>query len=89
MLTPAGQAALPGVNNSDIDSNAGPCHNTFSGSLGTLQALALDGDQRNFILGGLVSSIRDSIPAPVTGALGIALVAGALAVIGGRRLRKS
>ncbi len=53
-LTPAGQAAFPGVSNSDIDSNSGPCHSHFEGDLGGLSVLALDGNNpsRNFIIGG-------------------------------------
>ena len=40
-LTPAGNLALPNVTNADIQ--AGPCHNTFTGNLGGLEILALDG----------------------------------------------
>ncbi|MGI0147928.1 MAG: hypothetical protein ACREDF_00140 [Thermoplasmata archaeon] len=53
-LTPAGTAAFPGLSNSDIDSNAGPCHSSFSGNLGSLQVLALDGSSPRvpYIIGG-------------------------------------
>ena len=50
-LTPIGQAAFPGLVNSDIDSMAGPCHSHFVGNLGTLDVLALDGNGLNFIIG--------------------------------------
>ena len=51
-LTAAGQAAFPGLSNSDIDANAGPCHNSFSGDFGGLTTLAFDGNQRSYIIGG-------------------------------------
>ena len=52
-LTPAGQAAFPGLSNSNIDVNAGGnCHNHFTGNFGSLQVLALDGEVRPMILGG-------------------------------------
>jgi hypothetical protein len=51
-LTPAGQAAFPGLTNSNIDANAGPCHNTFGGNFGGLVALALDGTGTPYIIGG-------------------------------------
>lgn len=53
-LTAAGNAAFPALSNSDIDLTAGPCHATFSGSLGGLSVLALDGatPKRNVIIGG-------------------------------------
>ena len=50
-LTPAGQAAFPGLSNSDIDSNAGPCHSSFTGNFGGLTTLGLDGDGRSYIIG--------------------------------------
>jgi hypothetical protein len=42
-LTAAGNAAFPGLSNSDVNSNAGPCHSHFEGALGGLVTLALDG----------------------------------------------
>lgn len=53
-LTAAGQAAFPGLANSNIDSNAGPCHNHFTGDFGGLQVLAYDGNNpaRAYIIGG-------------------------------------
>ncbi len=53
-LTPAGQAAFPGLSNSDIDDTAGPCHAHWEGNLGGLQVLANDGNNpaRSFIIGG-------------------------------------
>jgi hypothetical protein len=49
-LTPAGQAAFPAISNTNI--NAGPCHNTFTGTLGGLQVLATDANGLSFIIGG-------------------------------------
>jgi hypothetical protein len=51
-LTAAGTAAFPSITNANI--NTGPCHNTFGGTFGGLQVLALDGSspQLAFILGG-------------------------------------
>ena len=53
ILTAEGQTAFPGLSNSNIDSNAGPCHSHFEGNLGGLSVLALDGDdpRRNYIIG--------------------------------------
>lgn len=51
-LTAAGSTAFPALSNSDIA--AGPCHATFSGTLGGLSVLALDGatPKGNLIIGG-------------------------------------
>jgi hypothetical protein len=87
-LTPAGQTALPGVSNSDIDSNAGPCHNSFSGNLGTLTSLAQDGNDRTFILGGIVGAIAGGGHAvPALGSAALVALFGILALTGIRRLR--
>jgi hypothetical protein len=51
-LTPAGQAAFPGLSNSDIDGTAGPCHSSFVGNFGGLVALGLDGQGLPYIIGG-------------------------------------
>ena len=51
-LTAAGNAAFPGLSNSDVDSNAGPCHSNFSGDFGGLTTLAFDGVGRSYIIGG-------------------------------------
>jgi hypothetical protein len=51
-LTAAGQAAFPGLSNSDVDANAGPCHSSFTGNFGGLTTLAFDGNQRSYIIGG-------------------------------------
>ncbi len=51
-LTPAGQAAFPGLTNNNINQNAGPCHSSFTGNFGGLTTLALDGNSRSFIIGG-------------------------------------
>lgn len=48
-LTPAGQAAFPGLSNSNI--SAGPCHSHFTGNFGGLTTLALDGNGRSYIIG--------------------------------------
>lgn len=50
-LTSAGQAAFPGLSNSNIDANAGPCHSSFTGNFGGLTTLGLDGDGRSYIIG--------------------------------------
>lgn len=59
ILTPAGQSAFPGLSNSDIDRTSGPCHNHFTGNLGSLSVLAQDGatPRRNFIIGGGAGTI--------------------------------
>ncbi len=51
-LTAAGNAAFPGLSNSDVDSNAGPCHSHFTGDFGGLTTLAFDGLGRSYIIGG-------------------------------------
>ena len=51
-LTAAGQAAFPGLSNSNIDGNAGPCHSSFSGNFGGLTTLAMDGGGLSYIIGG-------------------------------------
>ena len=56
-LTAAGQAAFPGLSNSDIDANAGPCHNSFTGNFGGLTTLAFDGNQRSYIIGGGATTV--------------------------------
>lgn len=68
-LTAAGTTAFPGLSNSDIDSNAGPCHSHFEGDLGGLTVLAIDGADpaRNYIIGGGAgTAIRTVIPEPGT-----------------------
>lgn len=42
--------AFPTLTNSDIQ--AGPCHSNFTGDLGGLDILAVDGQNRNIIIGG-------------------------------------
>lgn len=79
-LTAAGNATFPGLTDSDIDANAGPCHNTFSGSLGGLGVLAHDGTGRNMIIGGEVTAegggIGGRVPEPgILGLFGFGLVA--------------
>lgn len=63
-LTLAGQAAFPGLSNSDINNLAGPCHSSFSGNFGGLTTLALDGSSlgpngagRSYIIGGGAGTI--------------------------------
>jgi len=62
-LTAAGGTAFPALSNSDIDGTAGPCHSSFSGTLGGLSVLALDGGaagtpKRNYIIGGACAVIE-------------------------------
>jgi exosortase sorting signal-containing protein len=59
-LTAAGMAAFPGLTNADI--SAGPCHSSFSGSLGSLQVLARDSGSLNFIIGGGAGTIISGGP---------------------------
>ena len=71
-LTAAGQAAFPGLSNNDINQNAGPCHSSFSGNFGGLQTLALDGNQRSYIIGGgsgtlIQCGLPGQPPCPPTG----------------------
>lgn len=86
-LTAAGQAALPTVSNSDIDGNAGPCHNTFEGNFGELQPLAVDGDDDPFILGGIVTTLAEPSGVPAAGAAGLLAVCGLLLGVARRRLQ--
>lgn len=82
-LTPAGQAAFPGLSNSDIDDTAGPCHSNFVGSLGTLQVLARDGDGLNFIIGGGSGTvIGGGAVVPTLSGWMLALLGGLLAATG-------
>ena len=59
-LTPTGQAAFPTITNADITS--GPCHNTFGGNIGSLQVLARDGNNAQFILGGGATTVIAPTP---------------------------
>ncbi|MEA2939951.1 MAG: hypothetical protein QOD09_480 [Bradyrhizobium sp.] len=65
-LTAAGTSAFPALSSSDVNSTAGPCHASFSGNLGTLQVLGVDGaaPKRNFILGGGCSTVISASPTP-------------------------
>lgn len=79
MLTAAGMAAFPGLSNSDVDATAGPCHSSFSGSLGTLVPLVLDGGGLPYIIGGGAGTIigqTANVPTlsfPMMAVLGLAL----------------
>jgi hypothetical protein len=53
-LTLAGTAAFPTLTSSDIQ--AGPCHSNFTGDLGGLDVLAVDGRNRNIIIGGPIGT---------------------------------
>lgn len=95
-LTAAGQAAFPGLSNSDIDSNAGPCHSHFTGNFGGLTTLAFDGLQRSYIIGGGAGTViacgvpgRPDCPTgvPEPGSLPLVALAG-LALIGGHLRRR-
>ncbi|TXL63505.1 hypothetical protein [Zeimonas arvi] len=96
-LTAAGQAAFPGLSNSDVDANAGPCHSHFTGNFGGLTTLAFDGQQRSYIIGGGASTIiqcgQPGQPAcppqgvPVAPTIPL-MLAGLTALLGARRLRK-
>lgn len=91
-LTPEGQAAFPGLSNSDIDSNAGPCHNHFEGNLGSLKVLALDGDDppRNYIIGGGSGTViaPAAVVAPTSSRWSLVGLAGILLLVGARLLSR-
>lgn len=90
-LTAAGQAAFPGLSNNDVNSNAGPCHSHFTGNFGGLQTLALDGNQRSYIIGGGANTViqcgqpgqppcpPNDVPEP--GSLPLLMVAGLAAAL--------
>ena len=87
MLTPAGMAAFPGLSNSEIDSNVGPCHNHFEGNLGSLQILANDADALPFIIGGGSGTvIQQRTGAPAVGWLALLLTSVGLLAGGAYRI---
>ena len=96
-LTAAGQAAFPGLSNSDINNLAGPCHSSFTGDFGGLTTLGLDGSGRSFIIGGGAGTIiqcgQTGQPACPTGELPepssilLATLAGLALVVQQRRRR--
>lgn len=95
-LTAAGQAAFPGLSNSDIDSNAGPCHSSFVGNFGGLVALANDGLGRPYIIGGGSGTViqcgqpgQPPCPTAVPEPGALSLIAAALLGLAGLRYRKA
>jgi hypothetical protein len=91
-LTAAGIAAFPAVTNVNI--NAGPCHNSFGGSFGGLQVLAIDGTTPTplpFILGGGAQTTftPTSNAVPFMPAAFVALLVFAVAGFGVARSRKA
>lgn len=94
-LTAAGQAAFPGLSNNNINQNAGPCHNHFTGNFGGLVTLAFDGNNpaRSYIIGGgggtvIQCGLPGQPPCPTNvpepGTLGLL----AAALLGGAALRR-
>ena len=83
-LTAAGNAAFPGLSNSDIDANAGPCHSSFTGDFGGLTTLAIDGAGRSYIIGGGAGTVircggpgEPPCPTPEPDSLPLVALAGA------------
>lgn len=92
MLTAAGQAAFPGLSDSDIDDNAGPCHSHFEGNLGSLQVLALDGSSPPvpyIIGGGAGTTISQTLlyEVPTLSTWGLMALVTLLAALGAMALR--
>jgi hypothetical protein len=85
-------AAFPGLSNSDIDSNAGPCHSHFEGGLGSLKVLALDGSNPplNFIIGGGAGTVIGAVVTgvPTLSQWTLVVVAGLLLLAGARLLSR-
>lgn len=89
-LTAAGQAAFPGLSNSNIDSNAGPCHNHFTGVSGGLTVLATDGQGEAYIIGANTGgSVTQPGPNPVPEPTTLALLGLGMAAIGAASRRKN
>ena len=96
-LTAAGQAAFSGLNNSDINNLAGPCHSSFTGDFGGLTTLGLDGGGLSYIIGGGANTViqcgQTGQPACPTGELPepssilLATMAGLALVVQQRRRR--
>ena len=92
-LTAAGQAAFPGLSNSNIDANAGPCHSSFTGNFGGLTTLAFDGNQSSYIIGGGAGTViqcgqpgQPACPTPEPASLPLIAIAGlAMGMVGLRR----
>ena len=92
-LTAAGKAAFPGLSNSNIDANAGPCHSSFTGNFGGLTTLAFDGNQRSYIIGGGAGTViqcgqagQPACPTPEPASLPLIAIAGlAMGMVGLRR----
>ncbi len=88
-LTPDGNTAFPSITDAQVQS---PCHNSFSGNLGGLSVLAVDGSNPalNVIIGGSAGvTITPSENIPTLSTWGLILMVSLLGLVGGFKRRRS